>query len=395
MVELSLRVKTMTSSPTLKLVQIKKQLQAQGKVILDFGAGEPDFPTPENIKNAGMEAIQKNFTKYTPTSGIAELKKAIRASYLAEQEFDAKDAQIVVSPGSKYGLFILLQAVVNPGDDVIVPLPYWVSYPEMVKFCGGAVVFADHLKTDPPFALTAASYISRCTPRTKAVIVNSPSNPTGKVMAGEELAELIAFFHKKNILVIVDDCYRKIMYGAGKYPPPLNLVPEAREHVAVVSSLSKTYAMTGWRLGYTIAAEPLAAAMTKIQEHSTSNPCSISQKAAVEALAGDQGAVNAMVEEYRRRRDYFAKRVDEIGHIAYALPDGAFYFFADFSHYIRLKKFQDDNQLAMDILEKLNIILVPGSAFGAPDHLRISYATSMQDIREGLDKLEAYLHHAS
>jgi aspartate aminotransferase len=391
MAELSTRVKTMTSSPTLKLVQIKKQLQAQGKVILDFGAGEPDFPTPDNIKNAGIEAIRGNFTKYTPTAGIAELKKAIRASYLAEQGVEAKDSQIVVSPGSKYGLFILLQAVVDPGDEVIVPLPYWVSYPEMVKFCGGSVVFADHLQPARRFELTAASFISRCSPRTRAVIVNSPSNPTGKIMGGRELAELITFFQERNVLVIVDDCYRKIIYTAEPYPSPLLLVPEARDQVAVVSSLSKTYAMTGWRLGYSIVSEPLAAAMTKIQEHSTSNPCSISQKAAVEALAGGQEAVRAMVEEYRRRRDYFARRVDEIGNIPYALPDGAFYFFADFSHYIRKKKFPDDNQLAMDILEKLNIILVPGSAFGAPGHLRISYATSMQDIREGLDKLQAYL----
>ena len=391
MAELSTRVKTMTSSPTLKLVQIKKQLQAQGKVILDFGAGEPDFPTPDNIKNAGIEAIRGNFTKYTPTAGIAELKKAIRASYLAEQGVEAKDSQIVVSPGSKYGLFILLQAVVDPGDEVIVPLPYWVSYPEMVKFCGGSVVFADHLQPARRFELTAASFISRCSPRTRAVIVNSPSNPTGKIMGGRELAELITFFQERNVLVIVDDCYRKIIYTAEPYPSPLVLVPEARDQVAVVSSLSKTYAMTGWRLGYSIVSEPLAAAMTKIQEHSTSNPCSISQKAAVEALAGGQEAVRAMVEEYRRRRDYFARRVDEIGNIPYALPDGAFYFFADFSHYIRKKKFPDDNQLAMDILEKLNIILVPGSAFGAPGHLRISYATSMQDIREGLDKLQAYL----
>jgi len=391
MAELSTRVKTMTSSPTLKLVQIKKQLQAQGKVILDFGAGEPDFPTPDNIKNAGIEAIRGNFTKYTPTAGIAELKKAIRASYLAEQGVEAKDSQIVVSPGSKYGLFILLQAVVDPGDEVIVPLPYWVSYPEMVKFCGGSVVFADHLQPARRFELTAASFISRCSPRTRAVIVNSPSNPTGKIMGGRELDELITFFQERNVLVIVDDCYRKIIYTAEPYPSPLLLVPEARDQVAVVSSLSKTYAMTGWRLGYSIVSEPLAAAMTKIQEHSTSNPCSISQKAAVEALAGGQEAVRAMVEEYRRRRDYFARRVDEIGNIPYALPDGAFYFFADFSHYIRKKKFPDDNQLAMDILEKLNIILVPGSAFGAPGHLRISYATSMQDIREGLDKLQAYL----
>lgn len=391
MIELSSRVKTMTSSPTLKLVQIKKQLQSQGKVILDFGAGEPDFPTPENIKNAGIAAIQNNFTKYTPTSGIAELKKAIQASYQAEQEYAAQDNQIVVSPGSKYGLFLLLQAVIDPGAEVIVPLPFWVSYPEMVKFCGGRVVYADHLRPERLFELTAESYISKYSSRTRAVIVNSPSNPTGKIMNGDELGKLIEFFYKKNILVIVDDCYRKIMYTPGKYPSPMNLVPAAREQVAVVSSLSKTYAMTGWRLGYTIAPESLAAAMTKIQEHSTSNPSSISQKAAVEALTGDQRTVQAMVEEYRRRRDYFARRVDEIGRITYALPDGAFYFFADFSHYIRNKKFRDDNQLAMDILEKLNIILVPGSAFGAPNHLRISYATSMQDIQEGLGKLEEYL----
>jgi aspartate aminotransferase len=391
MVELSERVKTMTSSPTLKLVQIKKQLQSQGKIILDFGAGEPDFPTPENIKNAGIEAIQGNFTKYTPTSGIGELKKAIQASYQAEQGYAAKESQIVVSPGSKYGLFLLLQAIVDPGGEVIVPLPYWVSYPEMVKFCGGRVVYADHLRPDRLFELTAASYISKCSPKTKAVIVNSPSNPTGKIMGGEELRQLIDFFYRKNILIVIDDCYRKIIYTEQADPSPMNLLPEAREMIAVVSSLSKTFAMTGWRIGYSIVSEPLAAAMTKIQEHSTSNPCSISQKAAVEALSGDTQAVQEMVVEYRRRRDYFAGRVDEIGHIGYAMPDGAFYFFADFSHDIAQKKFANDNQLAMDILEKLNIILVPGSAFGAPNHLRISYATSMKDIRAGLDRLSAYL----
>ncbi|TFG80510.1 MAG: aminotransferase class I/II-fold pyridoxal phosphate-dependent enzyme, partial [Chrysiogenales bacterium] len=212
MIELSSRVNTMISSPTLKLLQIKKQLQTQGKVILDFGAGEPDFSTPENIKEAGTAAIRNNFTKYTPTSGIAELKKAIQDSYQAEQAYAAKDSQIVVSPGSKYGLFLLLQAIVDPGDEVIVPLPFWVSYPEMVKFCGGRVVFADHLQPDRLFELTAASYISRCSAKTKAVIVNSPSNPTGKIMDSEELGKLIDYFYKKNILIIIDDCYRKIIY---------------------------------------------------------------------------------------------------------------------------------------------------------------------------------------
>jgi aspartate aminotransferase len=395
MFQLSERVQTMTSSPTLKLVQIKNQLQAQGKVILDFGAGEPDFSTPENIKKAGVAAIKNNFTKYTQTSGISELKNAIRLVYQQEQGFAATEKQIVVSPGSKYSLFLLLQAVINPGDEVIIPRPYWVSYPEMVKFCGGRVIYADHLPPGKLFELTAASYISQYSAKTKAVIVNSPSNPTGKIMAGEELRQLIDFFHKKNVLLIIDDCYRKIIYTEQEYPSPMNLVPAARELVAVVSSLSKTFAMTGWRIGYSIVSETLAAAMTKIQEHSTSNPCSISQKAAVEALKGDQSMVQAMVAEYRQRRDYFARRVDEIGHITYALPDGAFYFFADFSYDIANKKFQDDNQLAMDILEKLNVILVPGSAFGAPNHLRISYATSLKDIREGLDKIAAYLRQGN
>ena len=261
----------------------------------------------------------------------------------------------------------------------------------MVKFCGGTVVYADHLQPDKLFELSAASYISQYSAKTKAVIVNSPSNPTGKIMNCEELQQLIDFFYKKNVLLVIDDCYRKIIYTNQEYPSPMNLVPAARELVAVVSSLSKTFAMTGWRIGYSIVCETLAAAMTKIQEHSTSNPCSISQKAAVEALDGEQGAVRAMVAEYRQRRDCFARRVDEIGHITYAMPDGAFYFFADFSYDIAKKGMRDDKQLAMDILEKLNIILVPGSAFGAPNYLRISYATSLKDIREGLDKLAEYL----
>ncbi|MBN2399703.1 MAG: pyridoxal phosphate-dependent aminotransferase [Candidatus Aminicenantes bacterium] len=391
MVQLSDRVQSVTGSPTVKLIQIKSQLQAQGKMILDFGAGEPDFPTPENIKEAGIAAIQKNFTKYTTTSGISELKQAIQRAYQHEQGLTPSEKQIVVSPGSKYSLFLLLQAVINPGDEVIIPRPYWVSYPEMVKFCGGRAVYADHLQPGALFELTAASYMSQYKAKTKAVIINSPSNPTGKIMNREELRQTIDFFSKKNVLTIIDDCYRKIIYTDTDYPSPMDLVPEARDMVAVVSSLSKTFAMTGWRIGYAIVPETLAAAMTKIQEHSTSNPCSISQKAAVEALSSDQSAVQAMVNEYRRRRDYFAQRIDEIGHITYVIPDGAFYFFADFSYDIAKKNFKDDSQLAMDILEKLNIILVPGSAFGAPNYLRISYATAMKDITMGLHKIETYL----
>lgn len=387
----SQRVNAISSSPTMKLVQIKNQMVAQGKKVLDFGAGEPDFPTPDNIKQAGISAIQANFTKYTATPGIQDLKKAVRTSYLREQSHEPTDAEIVVSPGSKYSLFLLLQAVIDPGDEVIIPQPYWVSYPEMVLFCGGKPVFADHVRETPLFALTADSFIRCHTPKTKVVIVNSPSNPTGKVMNRAELQKLLDYFTARQVLVVIDDCYRRILYTDEPYPSALAMMPQAKEWIAVVASLSKSYAMTGWRIGYTIAHAPLIAAMVKIQEHSTSNPCSISQKAAVEALSGDQEGVDRMVAEYRRRRDYFARRIDEIGNIPYSMPDGAFYFFADFSHYIAKKGLQNDNDLAMQILENLGIILVPGSAFGSPGYLRISYATAMDTITAGLDRLAEFL----
>jgi len=391
MIKLSERVGAISGSPTLKLVQIKNQLQAKGLKIFDFGAGEPDFPTPEHIKNAGITAIQKNFTKYTSTSGIVDLKKAIRENYLKEQGFAPEDTEIIVSPGSKFGMFLLLQAAVDPGEEVILPLPYWVSYPEIAKFGNARIVHADHISGAELFELTADSYIARYSPLTKVVVVNSPSNPTGKIMNAAELAKLVRFFYQKSVLTVIDDCYRKIMYSTEPYPSPFALVPEARDCLAVVSSLSKTYSMTGWRLGYTIAPQSLCAAMTKIQEHSTSNASSITQKAAVAALNGPEDEIIAMVSEYRQRRDTIARRFDKIGNIRYRLPDGAFYFFADFGHFIRKKGKRNDQEFAMDILEKLNVIVVPGSAFGAPNYLRISFATAMADIEAGLDLLEKYL----
>ncbi len=391
MPELSQRIGSISSSPTLKLLLTKNQMLAEGKPILDFGAGEPDFPTPANIQEAGIRAIRQNFTKYTPTAGLFELKNAIRQQYLVEQGFEPQDNRIVVSAGSKFGLFLLLQSVIDPGDEVIVPLPYWVSYPEIVRYGGGRVVFADHLRAERLFELTADSYIRVYGPKTKAVIINSPSNPTGQIMAEEELTQLIDFFSSRGVLVIVDDCYRRIIYSDRPYPSPLQLRPEAAENIAVVASFSKTFSMTGWRLGYVLASPPLCAAMTKLAEHSTSNPCSISQKAAVEALRGDQASVRAMVEEYRRRRDFLAQRIEAIGRIRYRMPEGAFYFFADFSQPIREKRLKDDNALALELLNQLNIIVVPGSAFGAPNHLRLSFATALDDLRMGLDRIEDYL----
>ncbi len=392
MIKLSNRIGRISSSPTLKLLKIKNTLKQEGKRILDFGAGEPDFSTPDNIKGHGIDAINKNFTKYTAVAGIPELKEAIRKSYTKEQGFTPDDKEIIVTPGSKFGLYLLLQAIVDPGEEVIVPKPYWVSYPEIVKYSGGKVVYANHLDEKILFELTAESYTKVVTDKTKAIIINSPSNPTGKIMASGELKKLITFCKERDVFVIFDDCYRQIIYSDMKFESPVTLSPESWENIAVVCSLSKTFSMTGWRIGYTIAPEYICSAMGKLQGHSASNPCSISQKAAVGALTDEKPYINKMVSEYRERRDFLAKRLDKIGNIKYALPEGAFYFFADFSYHIDKKGFEDDNDFAMDILDKLGIIVVPGTAFGAKNYLRISFATSIDILNEGLDSIEKYLN---
>ena len=391
MVKLSERIGRISPSPTLKLLKIKSTLTKQGKNILDFGAGEPDFATPEPIKERGIDAIRNNYTKYTPVTGIPDLKDAIIKCYTDEQGFKPEEEQIIVTPGSKFGLYLILQAITDPGDEVIIPKPYWVSYPEIVKYSGGNVVYADHLKENALFELTADSYIEKISPKTKALIINSPSNPTGMIMKSEDLKRIISVCMEKNVFVLFADCYRRIIYSDDKFESPLKMLPSSMENVAIISSLSKTFSMTGWRLGYTIASEYICKAMAKLQGHSSSNPCSISQKAAVGALLDDQAYIPPMINEYRKRRDFIAKRFNEIGNIKFVNPDGAFYFFADFTYYIDKMGFKDDNDFAMDILDKLNIIVVPGTAFGAPNYLRISFATSLEKIGEGLDKIGEYL----
>lgn len=390
MVRLSRRVESIIASPTFRMVQLKNRLLAEGKKIFDFGAGEPDFITPAHIKEAGVKAIQTDFTRYTRADGISDLKAAIRFRYMQEQGYDADEEKIFFAPGSKYALFSLLQAVVEADDEVILPRPYWVSYPEMVRFCGAVPVFADHGAQNPLFAVTAESFIAMLSPRTRAVIVNSPANPTGKIMAAEELARLIDVCASRGVLLIVDDCYRQICF-IDEYPSPLKLRPDAAEHVAVVSSLSKSYSMTGWRAGYVISDKRICAAMTRMAEHSVSNTCTITQKAAIEALCGDQSFLEVRMKEYRIRRDIITRSLDKISMFSYTLPEGAFYIFADASKAISLKGAAGDEGLAMAMLDSLGIITIPGSAFGAPGYLRLSFATPAETIREGLSKLGAWL----
>ncbi len=392
MIEVAKRIQKVNSSPTLKLLNIKNKLIQNGEKVLDFGAGEPDFDTPEIIKQAGKNAIDSNFTKYTPASGIIELKKAIASNLKQELNYKPDIDQIIVTPGSKFGIYSLFQATINKSEEVIIPLPYWVSYPEMVKLVEGNVVFANHLNKDNLFEITAKSYIDVYTKKTKAIIINSPSNPTGMLIKESELKEIIDFFLKKNVLIVIDDCYRNLIYdNKTKFPEIFNINKEARENIALVSSLSKTYSMTGWRIGYTIASKELTGVMSKIQQHSTSNPCSISQKAALEGLINPKPYINEMLLEYKKRRDYITKFFTDLGNINYKLPDGAFYFFADFSYYIKRLGYKDDYDFAMDLLEKLKVIFVPGSAFGAKNYLRISFATSFKDIKEGLNKIKDFI----
>jgi aspartate aminotransferase len=261
----------------------------------------------------------------------------------------------------------------------------------MVKFCGGRAVYADHLQPGRLFEMTAASYISQCGAKTRAVIVNSPSNPTGKIMSGDELRQVIDFFYKKNILVIIDDCYRKIIYTDGEYPSPMNLVPAAREWIAVVSSLSKTYAMTGWRIGYALGPPQVVAAVARLQSHSTSNPNSVAQKAALEALSGNQDFVGEMLAEYRVRRDSALERLRRIPQIRCHEPQGAFYLYPDISAVLGRRHIHGSAQFAEQLLEEAEVAVVPGEAFGTRGHIRITFAVSMRELERGIDRLSRFL----
>lgn len=389
--KLSSRVDRISASPTLALLKIKNSMIQKGETILDFGAGEPDFNTPDFIKNAGIDAINANFTKYTPVTGIPDLKEAIAQNYKKEQGHLPGEKEIIVTPGSKYGLYLILQAIIDEGDEVIVPKPYWVTYPQLVTYAGGKISYADHISGNDLFTITADSYIEEYNNKTKAIIINSPSNPTGELMSDPELKKTLEFFSEKDVMIIFDDCYRKILYTDKKFTSPFHLYPQSSQNLAVVSSLSKTFSMTGWRIGYTIAPEYLIKAMSKIQGHSTSNPCSISQKAAITALSEVEGSVSQMVKEYKTRRDLITHKIKNIGNLRFKIPSGAFYFFIDFSYYIKKMGFKNDNEFSMDILDNLKIITVPGSAFGAEGYLRISYAASLKVLEEGFDRLKKYL----
>jgi aspartate aminotransferase len=382
------RIGRISVSQTMAVNEKALQMRSQGIDIVDFGAGEPDFPTPENIKNAGVRAIESNFTRYTSIGGTPDLRRAIVESHarIFGSTFDV--AECIVNAGGKHAIFNTVSAVVDDGDDVIIPTPYWVSFADIARYAGGRTVFAE-TREDEGFRLTARLVEKSFTPKTRLLIANSPSNPSGAVIGDVEFARIAAVCRDRGVILLSDECYSRFLYD-GLKPFSLAAHPEFRDTVVIAGSLSKTYAMTGWRIGYTLGPRELIAAVQKIQSHSTSNPTSISQKAALEALTGPQDSVAMMLSEYALRRDFVVQRLNAIPGIHCTLPGGAFYAYPNISSAFS-RGIKDSLDFSVRLLEQSHVAVVPGSAFGTADHIRISYATSMEQLDKGLTRIAEFM----
>lgn len=377
--KLAQRVTQITPSATMAVKRAADELKRQGIDVIDLGPGEPDFPTPEHIKRAAEEALAQNFTKYTAETGIWELRDAIAQKYNKDYGTRYTAENVLVTSGAKQALYNIAAAILEPDDEVLIPVPYWVSYPEQIKLVGAKPVF---IRTTGDFQLSADLIEEHITARTKALILNSPNNPAGTVLDRKHLQQIVALAQRHRLWVIYDECYERFLYE-GEH---VSVVEFDTERALAVSSASKTYAMTGWRLGWSVGPTEITKAMATIQSHLTSHPSSISQKAAVAALTGDQSCVRQMLAEYRKRREFVLSELRTIDGIDFTVPQGAFFVFPNVA---RLFNGQIENsvQLARYLLESAHVAVVPGAAFGAEGYIRISYATSLEQLREGLRRL--------
>lgn len=394
MISLSKKADKIQESQTIAISSLAKKLRAEGKNIISLSAGEPDFPTPENIKRAAMKAIQDNFTKYTQNEGTPELREAVANKFRRDNGMDhLKTTNILVSNGGKHSLFNALQAICNPGDEVIVPAPYWVSFPEMVKLADAVPVILK-TKEEKGFTFDAEDVEPLVTDRTKAIIINTPSNPTGAVIGEEALRGIAALAVRKDFFIISDEIYEKIIYDGNKHFS-IGSVPEARDRVITSSGVSKAYSMTGWRIGFIAANQDIIKRAAKMQSQETSNASSISQAAALEALNGPQDDVLKMRAEFEKRRNVMLDKIGRIEGLTLSKPGGAFYFFPSIKGLIgrtfRGKKLTGSVDVAQFILSEAEVALVPGIAFGADDHVRISYAYSERELAEAADRIAAAL----
>lgn len=385
------RVNNIQPSPTLAIDAKAKALIAQGIDIIGFGAGEPDFGTPENIKQAGKKAIDDEFTKYMPVGGADDLKDAIIAKMKKDHGLEYSRDEISVACGAKHSLYNISQALIQEGDEVIIPAPYWVSYPDQVVLAGGTPVF---IETDEAsaFKITPAQLEQGITPKTKALILNSPCNPTGTSYSFEEMKALGEVCLKHDFMVISDDIYERLIYDGLVFNNIVQVVPELKSRVVVVNGVSKTYAMTGWRIGYACGPKELISAMTKLQSQSTSNATSVAQKASVEALNGPQDVVNDMIKQFEKRRTYIVSRLNSMLGVSCFNSTGAFYVFPNFSSLygksFEGKLINNSSDFAAYLLGNAKVALVPGIAFGADNYARLSYACSMENIEKGMDRIE-------
>ncbi|MFH1189410.1 MAG: pyridoxal phosphate-dependent aminotransferase [Candidatus Omnitrophota bacterium] len=381
---LAKRVSGIDESVTLEITSKAKRMAKEGIDVVSFAAGEPDFDTPGHIKAAAIKAINEGFTRYTPSSGMPELREAIAAKFKKDNGIDYSPAQIVVSNGAKHSLYNIFQAICDPEDEVLIPSPYWLSYPAMVSMAEAKPVYVGTNPSDG-FKVTDKELTSKISSRTRCLILNSPSNPTGCVYGRTELEMIAGLAVKHDFFVISDEIYEKLIYDGKKHVSVASLGKEIYDRTITVNGVSKSYAMTGWRIGYAAGPGDIMKAIGNLQSHATSNPASISQKAALEALNSDQSFIGEMNGEYEKRRDYMVSRVSAMKNVSCVKPEGAFYLFCDISG---TKK--DSMAIARSLLEDANVAVIPGEPFGAGDFIRLSFATGMDKIRKGMDRMEEY-----
>jgi len=382
--EISARASQLSPSLTLSIDSKAKAMKAEGIDVCGFGAGEPDFDTPEHIKQAAIAALEAGFTKYTPSAGLPELRQAIAEKLEADNQLSYRPSQVVVSSGAKHSCYNAILATCQPGDEVLIPSPYWVSYPDMVRLAGAEPVIVQTSERNG-WKMRASDFENAMTPRTKMVILNSPGNPSGSVYTREELEGIVEVAAEEDIYILSDEIYEKLVYDDAKHVSIASLSKEAYELTITVNGFSKAYAMTGWRLGYLAAPEAVARAVDNIQSHSTSNPCSFAQKGAVAALKGDQQPLADMRDEFSMRRDYMFDRITKIPNITAVKPQGAFYILVNISQLgLSSQNFADR------LLSKANVAVVPGAAFGDDRTVRLSYATSIDIIKKGLDRFQDF-----
>jgi aspartate aminotransferase len=384
------RVSAMQESPTLAVLNRATALVAQGVDVVDFGPGEPDFMTPLSVAEAGKRAIDRGFTKYTNASGLRQLREAIANRYNRRYGTSLKQEHVIAGNGGKQELFNLMLALVGDGDEVIIPAPYWVSFPDQVAFAGGTPVFT-MLDADNRFRPTLAAIEAVATERTRGLIINSPCNPTGAVIRESELERIVEWCVSRDVFLVFDETYEFFVYEGNQHASAMRWFERYPETIVVVNSMSKTFAMTGWRLGYAVAHPEIITALGKIQSHATSNPSSIAQHAAIEALNGDDSEVRKMYDAYCERRAWLVPALNSIDGFCCADPDGAFYVFPDVSAFFGRRGIHDSQSFADYLLDEARVAVVPGGAFGADHFVRVSYATSMERIEEGIARIRAAL----